>query len=357
MNNASFCDVGKGAQRPLGPLMLPLFLGFEGPQLTADERALFREADPAGFILFARNVDTLPQLRALTDDLRMLSGRETLPILVDQEGGRVQRLGPPHWPAHPPGAPFAALYGASPLAGIEAARLHGIAIGMELAEAGISVDCLPLLDVPVAGAHDIIGDRALGTDPNGVAALGDAVLRGLRQAGICGIVKHIPGHGRAAADSHESLPVVDASRADLEQDFAPFRALASAPMAMTAHVRYDAVDPARCASTSPVVVQDVIRRDIGFGGLLMCDDLHMSALEGSLADRLEGALMAGCDIALHCTGRFDENRALCAVAPAITSEAEDRLAAAMAWPDSPSRPEADAAARRDDLLGTVSAVS
>lgn len=331
--------------------MKPLFLGLSGPVLTDDERALFRAADPAGYILFARNIAAPEQVRALTADLRALTGRDDLPILIDQEGGRVARLGPPHWPDFPPARRFGMAYDVAPITAIEATRLNGKALAAMLADLGISVDCLPVLDVPVPGAHDVIGDRAYGLEPGVVAALGDATLRGLREGGVVGVVKHIPGHGRAAADSHLELPVVSAGRTALEADFAPFRALAAAPMAMTAHVLYPTLDPDACASQSRVVVEQTIRGNIGFQGLLMADDLGMSALAGSLPERLAGVLAAGCDLALHCSGDFAENAALCEAAPGMTPTALERLARAMAWPSaSGERSVAALVEQRDALL-------
>jgi len=251
--------------------MLPAILGLSGPALTDDERGFFRAADPAGYILFARNCADPAQLRSLTDSLRDLSGRADLPILVDQEGGRVARLKPPAWPAFPAAARFAALYRRAPISAIEAARAGAEAIAFVLAEAGINVDCLPVLDVPREGADEVIGDRALGGEPMQVAALGRAMLDGLAAGGVAGVVKHIPGHGRATADSHKSLPVVDADEEELAIDLAPFRALADAPMAMAAHILYPAWDDARPASASPEIIGKVIRGRIGFDGLLITE--------------------------------------------------------------------------------------
>ncbi len=331
--------------------MTPLFLGLSGLTLTDNERALFKAAGPAGYILFARNVDTPEQVRALTADLRALAGRDDLPVLIDQEGGRVARLGPPHWPLFPPARRFGEVFAVAPVTAIEAARLNAMAIAVTLADLGISVDCLPVLDVPVPGAHDVIGDRAYALEPGPVASLGDATLRGLREGGVVGVVKHIPGHGRAAADSHMELPVVTADRTELEADFAPFRALAAAPMAMTAHVLYAALDPDACASQSRIVVEQTIRGDIGFDGLLMADDLGMAALGGTLPERLAGVLAAGCDLALHCSGDFSENTVLCEAAPQLTARALGRLERAMAWRQPGGETDVAAlVARRDALL-------
>ncbi len=336
-------------------VMQPVIFGLSGFTLTPDEAALFRAANPAGYILFARNCDTPAQVRALTDSLRALCGRETLPILIDQEGGRVARLRPPHWPAFPTAARFAELYAVAPISAMRAATLNAQAIGHTLAELGITVNCLPLLDVRDAEGHDIIGDRAYGDDPLQVAALGRATLDGLRASGVVGVVKHIPGHGRARADSHLELPVVTASAEALETDLRPFRTLAQAPMAMTAHVVYTAWDSARCASVSPVVIDGVIRRTIGFDGWLMSDDLGMKALNGSMAARAQAVLDAGCDVALHCSGDFAEMQEIASAVSGMTPQSSERLARAMAW--AAPRPEglalADLIEERDALLAVA----
>jgi beta-N-acetylhexosaminidase len=347
--------------------MQPLFLGLAGLALNDDERALFRAANPAGYILFKRNVDSPDQVRALTQSLRDLAGRD-VPILIDQEGGRVARLRPPHWPEFPTGERFGLLYDKAPITAIEACRLNALALAALLKDLGINVDCLPLLDVRDTQGHDIIGDRSFGTEPMVVSALGKVVLDGFRAGGICGVVKHIPGHGRARADSHLELPVVTASRDELERDFEPFRRLADAPMAMTAHITYTALDAERCATLSPDVI-DFIRNDIGFGGLLMSDDLGMHALgnpqsgghppgSNALQDfgaRALASLDAGCDIALHCSGDFNEMRSIVEAAPVMSDAAATHLAAAMAWMGSgeargDSSPVAEWAAARDALL-------
>ena len=310
--------------------MTPLILGLAGPVLTAAERAFFRATDPAGYILFRRNCVDRAQIRSLTDDLRALAGRADLPILIDQEGGRVARLRPPEWPASPPGAAFDRLYDVAPMSAIQAIRANAAAIAGMLREIGVNVDCLPLLDVRQPGAHDIIGDRALGAEPLRVAALGRATLEGLRGGGVVGVVKHIPGHGRALADSHLELPVVTADAVALETDLAPFRTLAWAPMAMTAHVVYPAWDAAACASLSRIVIADVIRGRIGFDGLLMSDDLGMQALAGGFGARAAGVLAAGCDVALHCSGDMAEMEAVAGAVGSIPPIAAERLARAMA---------------------------
>lgn len=332
--------------------MTPIIFGLSGPALTAEERAFFVESQPVGFILFRRNVADRGQLRRLTDELRALSGREDVPILIDQEGGRVARMQPPEWPAFPAGEAFARLYRTAPISAIEAMLVNAQAIGATLAEVGINVDCLPLLDVRQEGAHDIIGDRALGAEPMQVAALGRATLDGLRRAGVVGVVKHIPGHGRAAADSHVELPVVDADAEALETDIEPFRTLAAAPMAMTAHVVYRAWDAKRCASLSPTVIGDVIRGRIGFDGLLMSDDLGMHALSGGFGERAAGVIAAGCDVALHCSGAMDEMVACAGAVGALSERGRarlDRAMATIAGETGPADPDA-LAAKRDALL-------
>lgn len=278
--------------------------------LTAAEHDLFRASDPLGFILFQRNCREPGEIRQLVADLRASVGRADAPVLIDQEGGRVARLKPPHWRAAPPAARIAAIAAGRPdrlNVAAEAARLNARLIGAELAALGITVDCAPVLDLPQPGAHDVIGDRAYGRDPAVVATLGRAVCDGLLDAGVLPVIKHMPGHGRAGADSHHECPVVDTARAELERtDFAPFKALADMPWAMTAHVTFTALDPVRPATVSPAIVAEIMRGHIGFDGLLVSDDLSMAALGGTLASRAESALAAGCDVVLHCNGRFDE---------------------------------------------------
>jgi len=330
--------------------MKPVIFGLAGPTLSDDERAFFREAQPAGYILFKRNVVDRAQLRALTDSLRELEGRRDVAILIDQEGGRVARMGPPEWPAFPAGPAFDALYERAPMSAIEAARANAQAIGLMLAEAGITVDCLPLLDVARDGTTEAIASRAYGHEPKRVAAMGRATLEGLAAAGVVGVVKHMPGHGRAIVDSHYDLPTVTASDAQLEEDLAPFRALAGAPMGMTSHIVFEAWDRARPATLSPVVIEEVIRRRIGFDGLLMTDDIDMKALSGTAGEKAAGAIAAGCDIVLDCWARMDEMVEIARRLDEITPAAQARLDRAMV---SVSPTEGDFAAlieKRDALL-------
>ena len=302
--------------------------GCSGPELTPDERAFFRDSRPWGFILFKRNIESPEQVRALTGALRETIGVADAPILIDQEGGRVQRMGPPHWRRYPPGRAYGRANGNNPR---ELARLGARLIADDLLAVGINVDCLPVLDVPVPGAHDIIGDRAYADDPTTVAVLGRAAAEGLLAGGVLPVIKHMPGHGRARADSHEALPVVETSREELEAiDFEPFRALADMPLAMTAHVVYTAIDPAAPATTSRTVMDEVIRGSIGFDGLVMSDDLSMKALSGSLRERAAAALAAGCDVALHCNGRLDEMQAVAEGAPVLSGKAKKRAEHALA---------------------------
>jgi beta-N-acetylhexosaminidase len=332
--------------------MQPAIYGFAGERLSADERDFFRDADPAGYILFGRNCRDRAQIRALTDELRALHGRDRLPILIDQEGGRVARLQPPVWPAFPTAERFADLYQVAPVSAIEAARANAQAIATILHEVGINVDCLPLLDVRQAGAHDIIGDRALGSEPMQVAALGRAVIEGLRDGGVVGVVKHMPGHGRSMSDSHVELPVVTAGEEELERDIEPFRTLRGAPMGMTAHVVYTAWDAQRCASLSPKVIGEIIRGRIGFDGFLMSDDLGMHALQGDFADRARGVVAAGCDVALHCSGDMAEMQAVASGLGTMGEASLARLERAMATigGSAPVTSYEEAAAKRDALL-------
>jgi beta-N-acetylhexosaminidase len=320
--------------------------GLSGLTLTDEERAFLREARPWGLILFKRNVQDRNQVIDLVRETLHELGAEA-PVLVDQEGGRVQRLGPPHWPAYPPGAAYGRVYDRDPHAGLVAARLGARLIAADLIELGISVDCLPLADVPVSGADRVIGDRAYGATPDKVAAIAAAIAEGLADGGVLPVLKHIPGHGRANADSHEKLPVVHADRATLEAtDFAAFRPLKKLPLAMTAHVVFTAIDPVRPATTSATMIGEVIRGFIGFGGLLMGDDVSMGALSGTIAERARSSLAAGCDLVLHCNGKIDEMRAVAAEAAELSGDAGRRAAAALAVRKSPTGIDL-AAARRE----------
>jgi beta-N-acetylhexosaminidase len=304
--------------------------GFEGLALTDDERRFFRDAEPAGFVLFRRNIENPDQLLRLTDSLRELTARDDVPILIDQEGGRVARMRPPEWPAFPAAEQFAELYRFAPSSAIEAVRANARALGLMLRSVGINVDAMPLLDVRQEGASDIIGDRALGSEPMQVAALGRAALDGLASAGVVGIVKHMPGHGRALVDSHHELPIVTASAEELEIDLEPFERLASAPMGMMAHVVYTAWDAERPASQSPVVIRDIIRQRIGFDGFLMSDDSNMNALTGTQPERAAACVAAGCDVALPCNGVLADNIEIARALGEISLEGAERLARAMA---------------------------
>ena len=333
--------------------MTPAIFGLSGPVLTDDERAFFAEAKPAGYILFKRNCVDRVQLRALTDSLRVLEGSADVAILIDQEGGRVARMQPPEWPAFPAGAAFDALYDIAPISALEAARTNARALGLMLAEVGITVDCLPLLDVRTPETHPAIGDRALGSDPLRVASLGRAVIDGLREGGVVGVVKHMPGQGRAKVDSHYDLPVVEADDATLEQDLRPFRQLNTAPMGMTGHIMFPAWDTERCSTLSPAIIGDIIRGRIGFDGLLMSDDLDMQALKGDVPSRAAGAVAAGCDVALNCWGRMDEMVGIANALPEMTAIGHARLARAMATiaPVDDFAALFELIAKRDELLG------
>lgn len=305
-----------------------LVLGCEGTVLTTTERDFFRDANPLGFILFRRNVDNPDQVRALVDSLRDAVGRHA-PILIDQEGGRVARLRGPHWPELPAARAVGDL--TDPEKAARAAWVHGRLLAAMLADLGIDVDCAPVADVPVPGAHDVIGDRAFAMDPSTVAALAASQAAGLLAGGVLPIVKHIPGHGRAFADSHKELPVVTTARAELEAwDFAPFKALSHLPAAMVAHVVYTDIDADRPSSISPTVIGEIVRGHIGFDGLLFSDDLSMQALSGTLGQRTAAVLAAGCDVALHCNGQRTEMLDVVAHARALDAAGLRRWSAASA---------------------------
>lgn len=336
--------------------MTPAIFGCSGPELTADERDFFRDADPAGYILFKRNCENPQQLRRLTDALREIHGRERLLISIDQEGGRVARMGPPEWRKWPAPARFGELYAIAPASAIEALRLNSQAMAGELAAAGISVDFHAPCDVRRPETDNVIGDRALGSEPMQVAALGRAILDGMAAAGVVGCLKHMPGHGRATADSHKHLPVVEASDEDLGTDIAPFAKLADrAAIGMTAHIVFTAWDAERPATQSPFVVENIIRQRIGFDGLLLTDDVDMQALEGSIPERSARALAAGCDIALNCWAKLEDMAGIVAACGTIRPESAERLERALASVAAPGEPaDIDAlVAQRDALFAAA----
>jgi beta-N-acetylhexosaminidase len=329
---------------------LAAIFGCAGPQLGEAERRFFARVNPAGFILFARNVADPTRLRGLTDALRQAAGRD-LPILVDQEGGRVQRLKPPHWRAAPPPGRFGDLAARDPAGAALAVRINARLIGAELSAVGIDTVCAPSLDLRLHGAHQVIGDRAFSADPAIVAALGRAACEGFFEAGLTPVIKHLPGHGRSQVDSHLHLPVVDAPLAELAaSDFRPFRELADMPLGMTGHLLIRAVDAERPATISSRVIAEVIRDQIGFKGVLISDDLSMEALAGSVQARAAAAVAAGCDIALHCNGRLEEMKAIADAVPALAAATGARLAAARR--PAPGQPVDTAAllGRLDQLL-------
>jgi beta-N-acetylhexosaminidase len=310
--------------------MRAFITGIAGPELSDAERAFLRETEPWGLIVFKRNIGEPDALRRLTGEFRATLGWDA-PVFIDQEGGRVQRMGPPSWPKYPPAAVYGLLYDRDPAAGLAVARLGARLIAADLADVGIDVDCMPVVDVPVTGADAVIGDRAFGTQPDKVAALAGAFAEGLADGAGLPVLKHIPGHGRATADSHQKLPVVTADRSTLEAtDFAAFRPLAGLPLAMTAHVVFAAIDAVAPATTSAAIVRDVIRGSIGYRGLLMSDDISMGALNGSLGERTRAAISAGCDMVLHCNGDMDEMLTVAAAAPQLEGEAARRATAALA---------------------------
>lgn len=310
----------------MGPLRKPVIFGCGGPALTADERAFFKAWQPAGFILFSRNVEAPAQLAALIAELKATTKSGRPAVLIDQEGGRVRRLGPPHWPDFPPMASFGRQYGKSPAGAVAALRLNLARMALELRRLGINVDCLPVLDLDVEGADQIIGDRALSSDPAVTAELGKATVEAMMEFGCLPVIKHIPGHGRAPADSHQALPVVEASLAELAaSDFRPFAACATAPLAMTAHVAFRAIDGERPASLSRKIISEIIRGHIGFEGLLISDDIGMGALAGDFGKRTAAVLEAGTDLVLHCGGDLDEMEAVANAAAELDLEAATRL--------------------------------
>lgn len=331
MSAVSSFDPKRLPARPGPPAQAPraVVFGCAGTSLSEAEAAFFAEADPLGFILFRRNVGTAEQVARLTAALRAAVGRRDAPVLIDQEGGRVARLRPPHWPEFPAARRFGEAWERDPERAVEAVRANSHLLAAMLLPLGITVDCLPVLDVPVAGSHDVIGDRAYSMNPMAVAQLGLAAAEALLEGGVLPVVKHLPGHGRAAVDSHLELPTVDAPESELAaRDFAPFRALRYMPLGMTAHVRYTALDASRPATLSPVVLGEFVRDRIGFAGLLFSDDLSMQALPGAIEDRAAAALEAGCDVALHCNGDLEEMRRVAAAVPPMGRHATRRWAIA-----------------------------
>lgn len=330
-----------------------VIFGCEGPVLSDWERDFFAESNPFGFILFKRNCETPEQLRHLTYDLREAVGREDAPILVDQEGGRVTRLKPPHWRAAPAPGRLGQLMEDDPELAEEAVRLNTRLLAAELRDVGMNVNCIPSLDLAFPGAHDVIGDRAFAATPEIAAKLGKVCIETCLSSGVMPVIKHMPGHGRAMVDSHLSLPVVDAGLEELQgTDFEAFRLRADAPWAMTGHVVYTAVDPDRPATASPKVVKEIIRDYIGFKGLLLTDDLSMEALSGDLGERTAAAMAAGCDIALHCNGKADEMQAVAANSRIMSEEARERAGAADKRLGSPENFEyKETRARLKEILG------
>jgi beta-N-acetylhexosaminidase len=310
--------------------------GCSGTSLTDAERRLFAETRPCGLIVFARNCATPDQLRALVTAFKDAVDSDEVLILIDQEGGRVQRLRPPHWRDMPPARCYGRMYEKDRRAGTSAAFAGARLIAQELFDVGINVNCTPVLDVPEKGAHEIIGDRAFSTDPDVVASLGRAVMDGTLAGGVLPVIKHVPGHGRAKADSHLSLPHIDVSERDLEAiDFRPFQALRDAPLAMTAHVLLPCYDERRPASTSPVIMGEVIRGTIGLEGLVMSDDIGMKALGGPFATRARDVIAAGCDVALHCSGDFAEMVDTASAVPPLDGIAAERFARALSFLHAP----------------------
>ena len=329
---------------------MAVVFGCAGPVLQPDEAKFFRDSNPLGFILFARNCETPEQIRRLSDELRSAVGRADAPVLMDHEGGRVQRLAPPQWRKVPPAAAFGELAARDLAAAVEAVALNARLMALELSELGVDVDCVPCLDVRDPAGHQVIGDRAFSTEPDLVARLGRAQADGLRQGGLLPVIKHLPGHGRAGVDSHLELPIVSASREELSgRDFAPFNALADLPLGMTAHLLYPALDPDYPATLSKVIIDEVIRGQIGFDGLLFTDDLSMQALGGDVGQRAAGALAAGCDVALHCNGKWAEMQAVADACQGLSAEAQSRWQRALAWRQPPEK------ANYDDLLGQLNA--
>lgn len=325
-----------------------------GPRLSPDERAFFSDEDPWGFILFKRNCETPEQVSDLVRSLRDAVGRPDAPILIDQEGGRVQRLSPPHWHAYPAARVFGEIFARDPELGLRAVWLGARLIASDLHALGIDVNCLPVLDLPLEGAHDVIGRRGYASEPVAVEALAKAAIDGLMAGSVLPVVKHIPGHGRAQVDSHFELPLVTTSRAILDSvDFHPFRALSGSPLGMTCHVLFSDIDPARPATLSPTIISEVVRGSIGFDGLLMTDDISMGALGGALKDRSRRALDADVDIVLHCSGDLGELREVAAGCQPLAGRAAERAARALAARRAPQPIDLSAARAEFDALIVV----
>ncbi len=329
--------------------------GVAGTRLTPDEIAFFRDEKPWGFILFARNVESLEQLADLTAEMRDVTGRDQMPVFVDQEGGRVQRLRPPLAPNYPPVARIGEIYARDREAGLRAAWLHARLHAFDLLKVGINADCLPVLDVPVEGAHDVIGARAYAKDPQAVAEMGRAAAEGLLAGGVLPVVKHMPGHGRAFADTHKELARVGAPLCDLvAHDFVPFKALKDLPMAMTAHVIFDCIDPERPSTLSPTVIGTIIRDVIGFDGLVMSDDISMKGLSGELDDLAVRIIDAGCDMVLYCAGVMEELKKVGPRVPVLKGKARHRADLAEVYAGEPDlSDEQELRAEFDSLLPAV----
>lgn len=332
--------------------MKPVIFGCEGLSLTNKEKALFSEVKPAGFILFSRNVESRDQLSALTSEMRQAVGRHKVPILIDQEGGRVQRMTEATWRKYPPMGLFGEMAMKDPTLAASALRLNCRLIADDLRRVGITVNCLPLLDVAREETNLAIGDRAFSQDPNLVSALGRIVVDALQAGGVLPVIKHLPGHGRATVDSHYDLPVVDVSVDELDKtDFAPFRTLKDAPFGMTAHITYTDIDPQKPATLSKLVIGRIIRMKIGFAGILLSDDLSMKALSGKIEDLAAETLRAGCDLALHCNGKLDEMQAIAAALPDIAPHLETRIATLIRDVERAAVPDrVDLRRRYDDLM-------
>jgi len=332
-----------------------VIFGCSGAALTGAEKRFFSDVCPTGFILFERNCKEKRQVLRLVAELKEITGRSATPILIDQEGGRVQRLKPPHWRAAPAASVFAALAEKDLDLALEAVWLNAALIAAELSDLGITVDCAPVLDVPQPGAHDVIGDRAFGSEPGLIAALGKAMAQGLLDGGILPVIKHLPGHGRAVSDSHKELPVVDARPGELETaDYPPFQALADMPWAMTAHVIYTALDADNPATTSATVISEIIRGLIGFDGVLVSDDIGMKALSGPFDERASSSLAAGCDLALHCSGDMTEMEETIKGIGILTADGLARIEKAETMRGTPVELDAEAArARLDNILKTA----